>query len=228
MGVTTIKTTVDLIISVLCTASSRLNHIPYDSSLCTQETLNTLVRACKVAFRKRITDASWDAQGAPHVLSHIISERNFVPLLKHDFVFQVYEMARPTMQHFNCDTCEAVGVKLLIKKKTRKIFLYSLFFQQNKYVGAGLLDLLNKIAETGYGRGEMAHLLLKDDKQMNKQVSIISAMLIRLVKCGPKCSIKAYPTPSTIYHFQRSKGIEYSAAETRRPLLNNRYDSHKR
>lgn len=57
--------------------------------------------------------------------------------------------------------------------------MYAHIRSQNKYVGAGLLDLLNKIAETGYGRGEMAHLLLKDDKQMNKQVSIISAMLIR-------------------------------------------------
>lgn len=48
-----------------------------------------------------------------------------------------------------------------------------------KYVGEGLLNLLNETAENGYGRGEMAHYLLKDDKQMHKQVSIISAMIIR-------------------------------------------------
>lgn len=41
------------------------------------------------------------------------------------------------------------------------------------------MNLLNEKAETGYGRGEMAHFLLKDDKQMHKQVSIISAMIIR-------------------------------------------------
>lgn len=48
-----------------------------------------------------------------------------------------------------------------------------------KFVGAGLLNLLNETAENGYGRGEMAHFLLKNDKQMHKQVSVISAMLIR-------------------------------------------------
>lgn len=77
-------------------------------------------------------------------------------LLKHDFIFKVYEMARPISYHDNCKTCKDL-----------------------KFVGRGLLDLLNKIAETGYGRGEMAHLLLKEDKQMHKQVSIVSAMLIR-------------------------------------------------
>lgn len=35
------------------------------------------------------------------------------------------------------------------------------------------------MAETGYGRGEMIHLLLKDDKGMCKQVSIISALIIK-------------------------------------------------
>lgn len=52
-------------------------------------------------------------------------------------------------------------------------------FFQLKFVGAGLLNLLNETAENGYGRGEMAHFLLKNDKQMHKQVSVISAMLIR-------------------------------------------------
>lgn len=42
-----------------------------------------------------------------------------------------------------------------------------------------MLNLLNVTAENGYGRGEMAHFLLKNDKQMHKQVSVISAMLIR-------------------------------------------------
>lgn len=46
-------------------------------------------------------------------------------------------------------------------------------------VGAGLLNLLTGMAETGYGRGEMIHLLLKDDKGMCKQVSIISALIIK-------------------------------------------------
>lgn len=41
------------------------------------------------------------------------------------------------------------------------------------------MNLLTTQAETGYGRGEMIHLLLKDDKAMSKQVSIISALIIR-------------------------------------------------
>lgn len=46
-------------------------------------------------------------------------------------------------------------------------------------MGEGLLKLLNETAENGYGRGEMAHFLLKNDKEMHKQVSVISAMIIR-------------------------------------------------
>lgn len=46
-------------------------------------------------------------------------------------------------------------------------------------MGDGLLNLLTETAESGYGRGEMKNYLLKDDKQMHKQVSIISAMIIR-------------------------------------------------
>lgn len=50
---------------------------------------------------------------------------------------------------------------------------------QLKFVGEGLLKLLNETAENGYGRGEMAYFLLKNDKEMHKQVSVISAMIIR-------------------------------------------------
>lgn len=54
-----------------------------------------------------------------------------------------------------------------------------MFWLQLKFVGEGLLKLLNETAENGYGRGEMAHFLLKNDKEMHKQVSVISAMIIR-------------------------------------------------
>lgn len=53
------------------------------------------------------------------------------------------------------------------------------FYFQLKFVGEGLLKLLNETAENGYGRGEMAHFLLKNDKEMHKQVAVISAMIIR-------------------------------------------------
>lgn len=35
------------------------------------------------------------------------------------------------------------------------------------------------MAETGYAKGEMEHVFLKDDKEMCKRVSIIAAMIIR-------------------------------------------------
>lgn len=41
------------------------------------------------------------------------------------------------------------------------------------------MQKLNETAENGYGRGEITHFLLKNDKQMHKQVSVISAMIIR-------------------------------------------------
>lgn len=44
------------------------------------------------------------------------------------------------------------------------------------------MKLLTQVAETGYGQGELAHLLLKGDKEMCQRSSIISALLV----CNPK------------------------------------------
>lgn len=41
------------------------------------------------------------------------------------------------------------------------------------------MDLLNKLGETGYGQGEMAHILLKGDKQMHNQIAVIITYIIR-------------------------------------------------
>lgn len=48
-----------------------------------------------------------------------------------------------------------------------------------KLVGSSLIDLLTQVAETGYGQGEMAHLLLKGGKEMSQRASITSALLVR-------------------------------------------------
>lgn len=61
--------TVQLIIDTLCNVSLRIKHA---SDLCTAPILHTLVRACRVAYRRRETETRWDAQGAPLVLSHIV------------------------------------------------------------------------------------------------------------------------------------------------------------
>lgn len=35
------------------------------------------------------------------------------------------------------------------------------------------------MGETGYGRGEMAHLLLKGDRKMHKQIAVVATYIIR-------------------------------------------------
>lgn len=113
------KKTVQLIIGILCSASYRLKHAPFELSLCTNEILNTLIKTCRVAFRRRAPDTPWDSQGAPLVLSHICSEtKNFVPLLKQDFIFKMNEMAYPLKEHENCQTCTDVRIlKSIIQLK---------------------------------------------------------------------------------------------------------------
>lgn len=104
------KKIVQLILGILCSASYRLKYAQYDLSLCTPEILNTLVKATKVAYKRRTDDTPWESQGAPQVLSHIVSEmKNFVPLLKRDFIFRIYEMAQPSVEHERCSLCTDVS-----------------------------------------------------------------------------------------------------------------------
>ncbi|XP_031631636.1 uncharacterized protein LOC116345956 [Contarinia nasturtii] len=149
------KKTINLVLSILCSASYRLRQLSINE-LCKPDILDTLIKTCRITYKRHSPEAAWDSHGAPMVLSHIIEAKNFVSLLKTNFIFQVYDMAHPEKEHQNCDLCSDL-----------------------KFVGEGLLKLLNETAENGYGRGEMAHFLLKNDKEMHKQVSVISAMIIR-------------------------------------------------
>lgn len=45
-------------------------------------------------------------------------------------------------------------------------------------VGEGLLAQLTAVGETGYGRGEMAHLLLKGDRRMHKHIAVVTTYII--------------------------------------------------
>lgn len=46
-------------------------------------------------------------------------------------------------------------------------------------VGKGLLNLLRELGENGYGRGEMAHLLFKGDRSIQRQVAVVTTYIIR-------------------------------------------------
>lgn len=46
-------------------------------------------------------------------------------------------------------------------------------------VGKGLLNLLRDLGESGYGRGEMAHLLFKGDTAIKRQVAVVTTYIIR-------------------------------------------------
>lgn len=131
------KKTIQLIICILCSASYRLKHAPFELSLCTNEILSTLIQTCRVAFRRRANDTPWDSQGAPLVLSHICSEtKNFAPLLKQDFIFKVNEMANPVEEHENCQTCVDVSI------------IYGHRPKSNTKFGTFLIFLNHSLAET--------------------------------------------------------------------------------
>lgn len=102
------KKTVNLVLGILCSASYRLKQLAIHE-LCKPEILDTLLKTCRFTYKRRTADAAWDAQGAPLVLSHIIDSKNFVALLKSNFIFKVYDMANPLTEHENCDLCSDVS-----------------------------------------------------------------------------------------------------------------------
>lgn len=114
-----------MVLGILCSASYRLKQLPIHE-LCKPEILDTLLKTCRFTYKRRTSDAAWDAHGAPLVLSHIIDSKNFVALLKSNFIFKVYDMANPVTEHENCDLCSDVSnVKFNEKpKRIRKTLSY--------------------------------------------------------------------------------------------------------
>lgn len=102
------KKTINMVLGILCSASYRLKQLAIHE-LCKPEILDTLLKTCRITYKRRTPDATWDAQGAPLVLSHIIDSKNFVALLKSNFIFKVYDMANPVIEHENCDLCSDVS-----------------------------------------------------------------------------------------------------------------------
>lgn len=144
--------TVTLITETLGMISFRLK---YASDLCTAPILSTLVRICRLVSRP--AGPRWNGHGAPLVLATIAEEtRNFVPIIKQSLVFQIYAMTQVAAAHADCGRCADV-----------------------RAIGDGLLAKLCAVGEMGYGRGEMALLLLRGDRRTHTHVAIVTMYIIR-------------------------------------------------
>lgn len=85
------------------------------------------------------------------ILQNILEQtRNFVPIfMRQDFVFQVYNTANTDYDHLECYSCDKM-----------------------KLTGLQLLKDLRKVAEGGYGEGQIADSLLQGEIEMKRKVAI--------------------------------------------------------
>ena len=79
----------------------------------------------------------------------LIQSRNFLAILKQNFVTKIHELSRPSYDHTDCYSCSKM-----------------------KVVSADLLHAFGSVAESGYGRGEFAHFLLTGDEKMRKRIVV--------------------------------------------------------
>lgn len=85
----------------------------------------------------------------------LVQTRNFVPILKQDFVFKLHELSRPPYEHPECYSCSKM-----------------------KSISKELLQSYGSVAESGYGRGEFAHFLLTGDDEMKKKIAVLLTFII--------------------------------------------------
>lgn len=79
----------------------------------------------------------------------LVQTRNFVAILKQDYVFRIHELSRPSYDHPECYSCSKM-----------------------KAMSKDLLRSYGGVAESGYGRGEFAHFLLTGDDDMKKKIAV--------------------------------------------------------
>lgn len=116
------------------------------------DTLATLLKICKLSKKPR----SRAYQIIANIIKHV---DHFLPLLKQDFVFRLHEFKVPHTAHSRCWSCDEM-----------------------KSACNELMSLFGNIAETGYGQGEIAHILRTAERTQQLQVSIIVTFVIRDAK----------------------------------------------
>lgn len=93
------------------------------------------------------------------ILENVLTQtRNFVAILKQDYVFMIRELHRPPYDHESCYSCNKM-----------------------KVLSRDLLVCYGNVAESGYGRGEIAHFLLTGDDEMKKKIAV---NLIYVIQCS--------------------------------------------
>lgn len=85
----------------------------------------------------------------------LVQTRNFVSILKQDYVFKIHELSRPTYEHIDCYSCCKM-----------------------KVISKDLLHSYGSVAESGYGRGEFAHFFVNGDHEMRKKIAVNLTFII--------------------------------------------------
>lgn len=92
------------------------------------------------------------------ILENILTQtRNFVAILKQNFVIKIHDLSVALYDHKDCYSCSKM-----------------------KIISRDLLKSYGTVAESGYGRGEFAHFLLTGDDELKKKVAV---NLIYIISC---------------------------------------------
>ncbi|XP_063708376.1 uncharacterized protein LOC134837001 [Culicoides brevitarsis] len=94
------------------------------------------------------------------VLNKVLRQiHNFIPILKQNFIFKLYESRRLPNCRDKCSSCTAMECQV-----------------------NDLLHAMGENAESGYGVGELAHFLLRGESDLKLQAAIITMYLIKCSK----------------------------------------------